>query len=510
MLTTVVASLALGFTVADAPRAVTISPSTIKSHLDFLTSDELGGRMTLSHGMKLSADYFIERFKKWGLSEGPNPGYVHLYETSANQRVGANNSAAFEANGRKTSLKVSEEFMPLIGSVNKKPVAGEVVFVGYGLEEENWNDYAGINVTGKIVMALRGVPEGQRNRNNSAKARLAAEKGAVGIVFVGEGSGRAALPPLARGLGVPTSVETVAIAITNATFEQLTGLKGATERAAAKPNSRALPIRVEMSTETEPNTGKAINVIGYLPGNDPVLKDEYIIIGAHFDHLGYAETSSRTGVPVIHPGADDNGSGTAGLLALAEEMSKSRTNRRTIIFQLYSGEELGLQGSRAWVTDNPEIIAKTTGMLNMDMIGTVRHNDIYVFGTSTSLAWDGLLDQVKVDGLNLVYRGHLRGDSDQASFGRRNVPALFFHSMLTEFYHTEHDTIEKVNTVGAAKVCEAVAQLAMILDKQDKRLTWNPAAKLGGGATDRVIPTAPGTSERQSAATRPAASGGGR
>ncbi|HRK22148.1 MAG TPA: M28 family peptidase, partial [Fimbriimonadaceae bacterium] len=444
MLTTVVASLALGLAVADAPRAVTISPSTIKSHLDYLTSEELGGRMTLSPGMKLFADYAAERFKRYGLSEGPNPGYFHYYETSANQRAGANNSAYAEANGRKSTLKLGEDFVPLIGSTNKKTVSGEVVFVGYGLEEENWSDYAGIDVKGKIVVALRGVPEGQRNRNNSAKARLASEKGATGIIFVGEGAGRASLPPLARGLGVPTSVETVAIAITNATFERLTGLKGATERSATKPNSRLLPVKVEMTTETEPNTGKAINVIGYLPGNDPVLKNEYIIIGAHFDHLGYAETGSRTGVPEMHPGADDNGSGSAGLLALAEEMSKSKGNRRTIIFQLYSGEEIGLQGSRAWVTDNPETIGKTMGMLNMDMIGSVRFNDIYVFGTSTSLGWDGLLDQVKVGDLNLVYRGHLRGDSDQASFGRRNVPSLFFHSMLTEFHHTEHDTIDKV------------------------------------------------------------------
>lgn len=509
MLTTVVASLALGFAApASLSNAVTISPNTVKSHLEFLTSEELGGRMTLSRGMTLFANYAAERFKRWGLSEGPFPGYFHTYDTSANQRPGAKNSAVFDANGKKTTLAVSESFMPLIGSANGKSVSGEVVFLGYGLGEETWNDYEGIDVTGKIVMVLRGVPEGQRLRNNSAKARLAAEKGAAGIVFVTDGKGRAALPPLSRGLGVPPSVETVAIAIGSDTFEKLTGLNAESEKANPKPKSMALPIKLEMTTSTEPNTGKAINVIGYLPGNDPVLRDEYIIIGAHYDHLGYAETGSRTGNPAMHPGADDNGSGSAGILALAEEMAKYKSNRRTIIFQLYSGEEIGLQGSNAWARDNPELLKKTVGMLNMDMIGTVRFNDIYVFGTSTSTEWDTLLDQVKVEGLNLVYRKHLRGDSDQASFGRRNVPSLFFHSMLTEFYHTENDTMDKVNLMGAAKVCEAVGQLAMILDRQAKPLTWNSSATLGGRGDDRVIPTANGVSERVGTAPK-AASGGG-
>lgn len=510
MLTTLVATIAIGLTApATSSNVVNISPNVVKSYIDYFASDELEGRMTLSRGERLAAEFAAEKFRRAGLSVGPNPGYFHHFEVSVNQRPGKNNQVTFEANGQKTAMQLEETFTPLIGTTNDKAVAGEVVFVGYGLEEETWNDYAGIDVKGKVVAVLRGVPEGQRNRNNSAKARLAAEKGAIGVIFVDEGVGRRSLPPLSRGTGVPGSVETVAVAVSGDAFEKLSGLNLTTEKAATKPNSRALPLKVDMVTSTEPNTGKAINVIGYLPGNDPVLKDEYIIIGAHYDHLGMAQAATRTNAPAIHPGADDNASGSAGVVALAEEFGRIKGNRRTIIFQLYSGEEIGLRGSNAWAQDHPEILKKTVGMLNMDMIGTVRFNDVYVFGTSTSKSWEGLLDQVKVDGLNLVYRPHLRGDSDQASFGRRNVPALFFHSMLTTYYHTENDTTDKVNFVGAAKVSEAVAQLAMVLDRQPAPLTWNPDAILSGRRDDRVIPTAAGVSERQGTPAR-AGSGGGR
>jgi aminopeptidase YwaD len=491
MLTTIAASLALGF----AP--VTISPNTVRTHLEFLCSDELAGRMTLSKGMHLFANYAAAEFKKYGLQEGPNKGYFHYFDSRANQRATTKNVLTFESpEGKRWSLEQGSDFVPLVGSVNLKTVSGDVVYLGYGMDDGDWNDFAGVDLTGKVALMLRGVPEGRRNRTNGAKARTAVEKGAIGVIFAGpSGPGRAPLPALTRGQGVPSSTETVAAAINSESFEQVTGMKMAAARDAKAPASKLLSLKARLITETEDNVGKAINIIGYLPGNDPVLKDEYIVIGAHYDHLGYAEAGSRTGVDMIHYGADDNGSGSAGVLAVAEYMARTKSNKRTIIFQLYCAEELGLQGSNAWCRDNADLLPKITGMLNMDMIGTVRFNDIYVFGTSTSAAWEGLIDQVKVSDLNLVQRFHLRGDSDQASFGRRNVPALFFHSMLTDEYHTEKDTIDRVNITGAAKVCEAVATLAMVMDKAPK-LAWNASARLGGRNDDRAIPTGAGKSER--------------
>lgn len=491
MLTFLAATVSLGL----AP--VTIAPNTIRTHLDFLTSEELGGRMTLSKGMQLFADYAAAEFKKYGLSEGPNKGYFHYFDTRANSRPTEKNVAVFDnGEGKRWALKLGQDFVPMVGSTDLKTVSADVVYVGFGRDEEDWNDYAGVDVSGKIVMMLRANPEGRRPLNPSSRTRTAVAKGAAGVIFVGPSAqGRVALPPYTRTQGVPSSAETVAVAITSEAFEKVTGMNYAQAVSATAPASKLVGVNARLITETETNAGKAINIIGYLPGSDPVLKNEYIIIGAHYDHLGYAETGSRTGVDMMHPGADDNGSGSAGVLAVAEYMAQHKGNKRTVIFQLYCGEELGLQGSDAWCRDNPDILAKTTGMLNMDMIGTVRFNDVYVFGTSTSKSWEALIDKVKVPDLNLVQRFHLRRDSDQASFGRRNVPALFFHSMLTPTYHTENDTIDKVNMVGAAKVCEAVVTLAQIVDKEPK-LDWNPSANLNGRNDDRVIPTAGGKSER--------------
>jgi aminopeptidase YwaD len=494
MLIPLVASLALGLT------APSISPNTVRTHLEYLCSDELEGRMTLSKGSELFAKYAAAEFKKYGLQEGPNPGYFHYFQTQANQRATAKNVASFENEaGKKFSLKQGTDFVPLVGSSNLKTVEGNVVYLGYGLDDEDWNDFTGVDLTGKIALMLRGVPEGRKSRSNGNKARTAVEKGAAGVVFAGSlGKGHAPLPPLTRGQGMPNGLEAVGVSITEKSFEQITGMKMATARAAKAPASKLLGVKARLITETEPNAGKAINIIGYLPGKDPVLKNEYIVVGGHYDHLGWAETGSRTGIDMLHRGADDNGSGAAGVLAVAEHLAKVKGNKRTIIFQLYSGEELGLQGSRAWVQDNPEIVAKTTGMLNMDMIGSVRFDCIYVFGTSTSTGWDSLLDAVKIPGLNLVYRPHLRGDSDQASFGRKNVPALFFHSMLTDTYHTENDNLDTINVKGAALVCDAVAATAMVLDGKPK-LEWNASgANLRGRNDDRVIPTGPGKSERLS------------
>lgn len=492
MLTTLVASLTFGL------YAPSISPTTVRTHLEYLTSDELEGRMTLSRGSDLFAKYAAEEFKKYGLSEGPNKGYFHTFDTQVNQRPTAKNVATFENDsGKRWSLVLNKDFVPLAGTANLRTVQSDVVYVGYGLSEDGWNDFVGVDVSGKIVIMFRGVPEGKRSVSNSAKAQTAVSKGAIGVIFAGPaGPGRGELPPLTRGQGLSRSNEAVGIAITSQTFENVTGMKFAEARAVTGPASKLLGLKAKLITETEPNAGKAINIIGYLPGKDPVLKDEYIIIGGHYDHLGYGETGSRTGSDMIHRGADDNGSGSAGVLAVAEHLAKLKSNKRTIIFQLYSGEEIGLQGSNAWAKDNPEILAKTTGMLNMDMIGSVRFDDIYVFGTSTSLGWDSVLDTVKVPGLNLVYRGHLRQDSDQASFGRRNVPALFFHSMLTETYHSEKDTMDTINLKGAALVCDAVAATALALDKQPK-LAWNKDANTRSRGDDRVIPTGAGKSERQ-------------
>ena len=142
--------------------------------------------------------------------------------------------------------------------------------MGYGLDDEDWNDFNGVDLTGKVAMMLRGVPEGRRARSSGTKARTALEKGAIGVVFAGpSGPGRATLPPLTRGQGLPNGTDLVGVGISKEAFEAMTGMKFDEARAAKVPASKLLSLQAKLITETEPNTGKAINIIGYLPGRDP-------------------------------------------------------------------------------------------------------------------------------------------------------------------------------------------------------------------------------------------------
>ncbi len=465
-----------------------ISESELTDYVRYLASPELEGRLTTSKAMEKCATYIENEFKKAGLKPGKD-GYIHTYPITVNQRPTKNNLLVLtDKDGKKHTLNVGTDYLPLVGSENMKPVNSDLYFVGYGLEDDDWNDYKDQKVEGKVVVVLRGAPDGRKSISNANKARTAAKMGAVGVIFVGPGTpGGAEFPRTNRNYGIPSSLAIVGAGIDSKFFEPLTGLKFGPARRATAPASKALTSSVRMVTELEPNAGVGKNVIGYLAGSDPVLKNEYIIVGGHFDHLGYGEVGSRTGADSYHGGADDNGSGTAAVMSLAKEFAKAKLNKRTIIFQCYSGEEEGLVGSGAWAKDNPEILAKTTGMINMDMIGTVRQGKVYVFGLSSSLGWEPVLNKVKVDGLTLATAAHVRGDSDQASFARKNVPVLFFHTGLTDTYHTEKDLLSTINIKGMSDVATAVAQTVIALDDATK-LEFNADVVLGNKPDDRKVP----------------------
>lgn len=484
MFTTLVAL----FAVASAPPVAT--EAQLRQSLEVIASADHEGRLTLSPGIMKTSQYFADGFKRIGLKPGGDDGtYFHHFEVTVGQRPTKNNFVTLkDKDGKEHRLELDKDFRPLAGST-MRIASGDLVYVGYGLNEDDWDDYKGVDVTGKVVLALRGVPEGRRNASNRLKARVAQEKGAKAILFVGpDGENASDLPPYSRLQGIATSLDMVAGAISERYFTALTGMDFKAARAAKQPASKALAASARMVLETEPNTGKDRNVIGILPGNDPVLKNEYIIIGGHHDHLGYGETGSRTGAPVIHYGADDNGSGSVGVLALAEHFARTKGNRRTIIFQLYSAEELGLLGSDAWCKDHPEILEKTSAMLNMDMIGTVRRDNVYAYGTTSSKEWEEVGKKLDIPGLNVLWKPNTRGDSDQASFVRRNVPVIFWHTGLTNIYHSEEDTVDKVNFAGMVKVLEAVAQTARIIDAMDKKMTFNPNVERGNRPEDRQVP----------------------
>ncbi|HVL38979.1 MAG TPA: M28 family peptidase [Fimbriimonadaceae bacterium] len=483
------------FCIALAWSPANFSTTDIALHVRTLSDPKLEGRMTMTKGGDLAATYIAAHFRRIGLHEGPNKGYFHTWEFSHGFRPKEDSSLTVFLPGGKTQvLRPREDFVPLPGTA-EKPVSGDIVYVGFGLEDASWNDYANVDVRGKIVLMLRGVPEGQRQASHGAKAALAASKGAIGVIFAGPTApGRAELPPLNRAAGVRADTGVAAAAVTGDVFRSITGLTYEAARAQSPGSGKVTGASARIAGGVEENSGLAKNVIGYLPGRDSRLRNEYIIVGAHYDHLGHGEVGSMSGSGDIHPGADDNASGTAAVMMLAEHFAKTKSNRRTMIFQLYSGEELGLLGSRAWTNFNTDKLARTSAMINLDMVGRLRDGKLSVFGTSSAEEWPGLLGKVNVPNVQLVTAPNVRADSDQAAFAAQKVPVLFFHTGLHPEYHTERDRFETVNVQGIAQVCEVVAQVLKGVDALSRKLEFSEKTVMGNLPGDR---RATGDSQRR-------------
>ncbi|HKG96706.1 MAG TPA: M20/M25/M40 family metallo-hydrolase, partial [Pyrinomonadaceae bacterium] len=293
-----------------------------------------------------------------------------------------------------------------------------------------------------------------------------------------------------------------------------TSLQQVEQSTAAKTpgNNRVLTGEITLSTDVVRNEVPAYNVIGVLEGSDPVLKNENIIIGAHYDHLGRGGEGSlapRSGE--IHHGADDNASGTAGVLELARVFSTQRPRlKRTVIFIAFGGEEEGLLGSSYYV-DHPLIpLANTVAMINMDMIGRMKDRKLVIGGIGTAKEWRDIIRQantaqgMKVTansdasaprGIPIVVSANGRpimtvdpagafeltltedgyGPSDHNSFYRKQIPVLFFWTGTHNDYHKPSDTFDKINYNDEARILNLVARIVRDVDGADKRLTYTTA-----------------------------------
>lgn len=456
----VIATLVLGLQTAHpVPQA---SIAELQRHEKFFTSQESAGRMTLSKGLQASQDYVIREIKKLGLQ--PLRGsYTHSFQVRVNPKIGKNSRVNLTfKDGAIRSLQVEKEFSPVANS-NPTPVEGKLVFAGFGTEPE----YKNLDVKGKIVLLFRGSANKDERFTNAQKSRIAKGMGAVGVLFIGPHSeGSLDVPTTGTAQGLERGSSLAAAGISQSLAQTLFGKSFAAER--AKPVPRALDVSVSLQTELIPYTDSEENVVAMIPGNDPKLAYEYIIVGAHLDHLGYAETSSRTGNEFIHYGADDNGSGSAAILEMARYYAKSKSNRRTLIFQWYSGEELGLLGAEAWARDNPRILSKTHMMLNLDMVGRLRKDELTLYGTGTAQEMESLVATSDWQGLKLIKIPGSPSNSDHAVFYQRGVPVLFANTGLHEEYHTEKDTYDTINYPGMAVISNALINLLNKADGMDR------------------------------------------
>lgn len=486
-----------------------VDPETYLADIKYLASPELKGRGTGSPGLEKAAKYIAGQFKSFGLKPVPGDGYMQEFTVTTNAHLGPNNSVS--AGGRK--LKPEQDFVPFNFSAVGK-ADGPIVFAGYGItaKEYNYDDYANIDVKDKFVLILRHEPQefdeksvfaGKNQTSHSqfaSKASNAKMHGARGVLLINDApnhAGEDAFEKFGRTAG-PGSAGIIFIEIRSAEGEHWLEESGHSLKTVMaeidkdlKPQSFALPAKLEarVNVDIRRDTAKVHNVAAYLPGET----SEYVIVGAHYDHLGLGDQNSlapnQIGTP--HPGADDNASGTAGVIELARWFSGDRKHKRGILFLAFAGEELGLLGSQYYV-NHPEIpLDRAVAMINMDMIGRIKDSRVFVSGTGTGSTLQKLIDDVAPKhGMTVdVSEKAGYGASDHTSFTAKQVPVLFFFSGLHADYHKPSDTWDKINSVGAAKLLGMVGDLTLGLADAPERPQFvrvaepaGPASGSGGGS----------------------------
>ncbi len=462
----------------------------IENHIKYLASDSLEGRKPGEIGNELAAKFIANEFQSFGLKK-INNSYFQNFEYVSGVKPESETSLQIKIGSEEKTFILDSNFRPM-GFSDDVNINGKLVFVGYGISSSkiNYDDYKNLNVKGKIVIALRYSPitndttekkEFKRVESLYNKARIAKEKGAIGIIFL-TGPIDDEVPKLLR-LRYNNDEGTqsiVAISMKWNDIDEILQSDGKNLRQIQKeindtktPNSFEIEdVEVSINVKLKKIKTQTKNVIGILEGNDIDLKNEYIVIGAHFDHLGFGGEGSSSTKPEsvgVHNGADDNASGTSGMLALSKIFSETNQNKRSIIFMGFSAEEVGLLGS-SYYTKNPLIsLDKTIAMINLDMIGRLRGDSLYVYGTGTSSNFDSL-----VDAINSNYKFTLKktrdgfGPSDHSSFYAKDIPVLFFFTGLHDDYHNINDDWEKINFNGEEKVLNYVYEIANSIQQNPK------------------------------------------
>ncbi len=473
-----------------------ISTAELNDHISFLASDSLKGRFPGTPGGKMAAEYITEQFQSFGYETLSENGFQTLEVITGIEA--RDNSLSFEG----VQGVLNEDFIPFKFSANGS-LSGEVVFCGYGFDidkkELSWLDYEGMDLTGKWVLILRADPEldndesmfidysGDRNKVLSAK-----DKGAAGVLLVSgvdydKKDALVKLLPEQMGSnsGIPAfqikrELANKILEKSGKTIEELETVL-MNDR---KPVSFATGVKLSANSEIEFTKVETQNVIGFLEGNDPVLKEEIILIGGHYDHLGMGGPTTGSRVPdevAIHNGADDNASGVASVIEIAEKLAANRKSlKRSVIVMAFTGEEMGLLGSK-YFTANPLVdLDRIVAAVNVDMVGRLKpSNELMVGGTGTAVETEDLLnDLVEGTVFKLAMSRNGLGPSDHASFYIEEIPVFFFSTGAHEDYHTPRDDIDKINFEGLKQVDDMIYELMLKLVNMDNKLTFQEAGPM--------------------------------
>ncbi|HKS09186.1 MAG TPA: M20/M25/M40 family metallo-hydrolase [Pyrinomonadaceae bacterium] len=454
-------------------------PDRIQTDVKYLSSDALEGRRTGTKGATEAARYVAKEFARLKL-KSLSTGYLQKFPYVADVSLGKTNALTFGSD----KLEPGVDWLPL-GFSSSAKIDGGLVFVGYGItaSELNHNDYANANATGKIAMALQGTPDGANPHGQFArfegvrwKAVAARNAGAKALIVIAREANfkddrltKLAYDNMAGDAGLPV------IVISRQAADRLLGSQ--LSQLERSPTSRSLTGEINLTTDIVRNEVPAYNVVAVLEGSDPQLKNEVIIIGAHYDHLGRGgEGSLAPSSGDIHHGADDNASGTAGVIELARLFTEQKPKpKRTIVFMAFGGEEEGLLGSNYYVNHPLLPLANTVAMINMDMIGRMKDRRLVIGGVGTAKEWRDIMAADTEKSFQLTLNEDGFGPSDHSSFYARQIPVLFFWTGTHNDYHKPSDTFEKINYDDEALILKMVARIVNQLDATDKRLTYTTA-----------------------------------
>ena len=502
----------------------------VTGDIKYLSSDELKGRQPGTPEMKLAEAHIVAAYRAAGLKPiSEDDSYFQSFDASPRSSGLAVNDAATEMmltgpDGAEINLKLGDQYCQLIYKDEIELSDLPLVFVGYGIdaaEEHNFDEYAEVDVDGKLVVLIRREP--QQNDPDSvfagedvsvyaylqSKVKSALSAGAAAVMMVNDsktvaGAGDDNLPRSEQFGAVSKMIPFMHLkrSVFNSIIEQtpvitydgelLTTTKQIEDRidGTLEPLSQSLlGWTASIKAKFQKKQILTHNIVGVVEGQGP-LADETIVIGAHYDHLGmgaYGSRSAQAGKE-IHNGADDNATGTAAVMELARRFSKGEKPNRRLVFICFTAEEMGLLGARHYVENPLFAIEDTVAMINFDMIGYLRKDALSLYGWNTSPSFEALLMKANEQpGLKLVRPPSGFAGSDHLPFDSVKIPNLFLHTGLNSVFHTPEDDFEGINCEGAVTVINFAETLVRELANLESRPTYErvyspgSSAKLGVG-----------------------------
>jgi len=466
-----------------------ITKNELKEHISFLASEECEGRKPGTKGDLLASEYIRKELLKNGLKPlGKNA--FQQFDVLVSVKYGTD--IKFSVGNKKFEFK--KDFLPLTESGNST-ATGKVVFAGYGLDIESknvkWNDFENIDVSGNWVMILMGSPsdkgkfmfmDGLRDKLGNAK-----EKKALGVILVNghRYNKDDDLIELSKNLSRKIRFKFPVINVKREIANMILAPGDLTVKELEEhfyseqiPCSFETGITVSASVNLVTEKNKTQNIVALIEGTDPELKKEYIVIGAHHDHLGYGGPASGSRVPdtnAIHYGADDNASGVATVIEIAEKLQANRKNlKRSVIAITFASEEQGLVGSKYFVNHPIVDLKDIKAMFNFDMVGRLdkREKRITIAGTGTGAGLQKIIKMHNKNGLKIKTSKSGFGPSDYASFYSKNIPVIAINTGLHTDYHTPADKVDLINFEGQKTVSDYAYSLIIKIANLEKPLEF--------------------------------------